>query len=446
MRDILVTLIVAGLIPIILRKPYVGILTWVWLSVMNPHTQGWGFAVNFPFAAIIGALTLVSLFINKVPKTAPNVPVVIVFVAFIIWMNVTTFFAIHPDLVYEQWEKVMKIMLMSYVTFILIRDKKHVQLLIGVIVFSLAYYGVKGGIFTLTSGGQHRVWGPGNSFIAGNNEIALALITTIPLLYYLQVTTKNKLAKYGLVAAMLLCAIAALGSYSRGALLALAAMGGFLWLKSQHKVRLALLFILTIPLMLAYMPEQWTERMDSINTYEEDRSVAGRFNAWGMAYNLTKDRPIVGGGFVVTTRELFTRYASDVGDEPRAAHSIYFQALGEHGYVGLGLYLLLGFLTWRSGDWIIRNTKDLKEYQWASNLASMIQVSLVGFASGGAFLSLLYFDVPYYLMVAMVATRIIVEKALEEKEAALDSPVNSASSSQQLGKPVHLRPITRDTS
>jgi len=446
MRDILVTLIVAGLIPIILRKPYVGILTWVWLSVMNPHTQGWGFAVNFPFAAIIGALTLVSLFINKVPKTAPNVPVVIVFVAFILWMNVTTFFAIHPDLVYEQWEKVMKIMLMSYVTFILIRDKKHVQLLIGVIVFSLAYYGVKGGIFTLTSGGQHRVWGPGNSFIAGNNEIALALITTIPLLYYLQVTTKNKLAKYGLVAAMLLCAIAALGSYSRGALLALAAMGGFLWLKSQHKVRLALLFILSIPLMLAYMPEQWTERMDSINTYEQDRSVAGRFNAWGMAYNLTKDRPIVGGGFVVTTRELFTRYASDVGDEPRAAHSIYFQALGEHGYVGLGLYLLLGFLTWRSGDWIIRNTKDLKEYQWASNLASMIQVSLVGFASGGAFLSLLYFDVPYYLMVAMVATRIIVEKALEEKEAALDSSVKSADSSQQLGKPVHLRPITRDTS
>ncbi len=446
MRDILVTLIVAGLIPIILRKPYVGILTWVWLSVMNPHTQGWGFAVNFPFAAIIGALTLVSLFINKVPKTAPNVPVVIVFVAFILWMNVTTFFAIHPDLVYGQWGKVMKIMLMSYVTFILIRDKKHVQLLIGVIVFSLAYYGVKGGIFTLTGGGQHRVWGPGNSFIAGNNEIALALITTIPLLYYLQVTTKNKLAKYGLVAAMLLCAIASLGSYSRGALLALATMGGFLWLKSKYKVRLALLFILSVPLVLAYMPKEWTERMDSINTYEQDRSVAGRFNAWGMAYNLTKDRPIVGGGFVVTTRELFTRYASDVGDEPRAAHSIYFQALGEHGYVGLGLYLLLGFLTWRSGDWIIRNTKDLKEYQWASNLASMIQVSLVGFASGGAFLSLLYFDVPYYLMVAMVATRIIVEKALEEKEAALDNPVKSANSTQQLGKPVHLQPITRDTS
>ncbi len=445
MRDILVTLIFAGALPFVFKRPYIGVLLWVWFSVMNPHTLGWGFAVEFPFAAITVAVTLVSLIINKVPKTAPNVPVVIVFIAFILWMNVTTLFAIHPDLVTDQWIKVMKIMLMTYVTFILIRDKRQVQLLVGMIIFSLAYYGVKGGIFTLTSGGQHLVWGPGNSFIAGNNEVALALVITIPLLHYLQVIAKNKLAQYGLVVAMLLCAIAALGSYSRGALLALAAMGVFLWLKSKHKVRIALLFVFSIPLMLAYMPEQWTQRMDTIQTYEQDQSAMGRFNAWGMAYNLANERPFVGGGFVVTTRELFTRYAANTGDAPRAAHSIYFQALGEHGYVGLGLYLLLGFLTWRSGVWIIRNTKGLKEYRWASSLASMIQVSLIGFATGGAFLSLLYFDVPYFLMVAMVATRIIVEKALKEK-AALDNPIKTTGSSQQPGNPVNLRPIIRDTS
>jgi hypothetical protein len=97
-----------------------------------------------------------------------------------------------------------------------------------------------------------------------------------------------------------------------------------------------------------------------------------------------------------------------------AAHSIYFQALGEHGFVGLGLYLLLGFLIWRTGSWIIRNTSSREDYRWASGLATMLQVSLVGFSVGGAFLSLLYFDVPYYLMCAMVATRIVVEKGLKE--------------------------------
>ena len=443
MRDILVTLIFIGALPFVFKRPYIGVLLWVWFSVMNPHTLGWGFAVNFPFAAITGAVTLFSLIINKVPKTAPNVPIVIVFIAFVLWMNVTTFFAIHPDLVTDQWIKVMKIMLMTYVTFILIRDKKQVQLFIGVIVFSLAYFGVKGGIFTITGGGEHRVWGPGNSFISGNNEIALALVITIPLLHYLQVITKSKLAQYGLMVAMFLCAIAALGTYSRGALLALAAMGGFLWLKSKHKLQFTLLFLLCIPIMLAYMPEQWTQRMDTINTYEQDQSAMGRLSAWEMAYNLANDRPFVGGGFEVATREIFQRYGD--GDLHRAAHSIYFQALGEHGYVGLGLYLLLGFLTWRSSVWIIQNTKGLKEFEWASSLASMIQVSLIGFASGGAFLSLLYFDVPYYLMVAVVAIRTIVEKALEER-ATLDNPIKSTGSSLHPGKPVNLRPIIKDTS
>jgi hypothetical protein len=40
----------------------------------------------------------------------------------------------------------------------------------------------------------------------------------------------------------------------------------------------------------------------------------------------------------------------------------------------------------------------------------MSQASLIGFAVGGAFLSLLYFDMPYYLMAALIATRIIVEQ------------------------------------
>ena len=69
---------------------------------------------------------------------------------------------------------------------------------------------------------------------------------------------------------------------------------------------------------------------------------------------------------------------------------------------------------------------------------------MIGFATGGAFLSLLYFDVPYYLMVAMVATRVVVEKALEEK-AALDISIKNTDSSRQIGMSVHLRPTTRDS-
>ncbi len=337
----------------------------------------------------------------------------------------------------------MKIMAFTFVTLMLIKTKQQVQLLLVVILFSLCYYGVKGGIFTLATGGEHMVLGPDLSFIAGNTEMALALVMIIPLLHYFQVISKKIWVRHSLTVAMVLCAIASLGSYSRGALLALAAMALFLWLKSKHKFRIALLFIFAIPLMLAFMPERWDERMGIIQTYEQDASVMGRFNAWGMAFNLAKDRPLVGGGFEIAEPETFARYAP-YKDIPRAAHSIYFQALGEHGFVGLGLYLLFGFLTWRSGQWIIRNTRGLDGYQWASSLASMIQVSFVGFAIGGAFLSLLYWDVPYYLMTIMVATRILVEKELVE-QTALAIPVKRTDSLRQLGKLNPSRAITRDS-
>jgi probable O-glycosylation ligase (exosortase A-associated) len=445
MRDILVTLIVFGMLPQIFKKPYVGALMWVWISVMNPHTQGWGFATSFPFAAIIAGVTLVSLLINNVPKNLPLTFVTGIFMAFVLWMNVTTIFAIYPDDVYEQWNKVMKIMLMTFVTLILIRTREHVQLLIWVIVFSLGYYGVKGGIFTIKSGGGDMVWGPTATFISGNNEIALALIMTIPLMHYLQTIAKDARVRHGLTIAMVLCALAALGSYSRGALLAIAAMGCFLWLKSRHRLRIGLLLLIAIPPAIAFMPEKWTQRMDTINTYEEDESVQGRFNAWWMAYNLAKDRPILGGGFEVITPELFQLYAPDPEDL-HAAHSIYFQALGEHGFVGLGLYLLLGLATWRTGSWIVRNTVKRPEYRWAADLATMVQVSLIGFAVGGAFLSLLYFDLPYYLMVAMVVTRVLVEKELKEKTSSTvkegEDPVKPKFGSLN---PSQSQPLTRDS-
>ena len=50
MRDIIVTLMVFGTIPFILRNPWYGVLAWSWLSYQNPHKLAWGFANNMPFA------------------------------------------------------------------------------------------------------------------------------------------------------------------------------------------------------------------------------------------------------------------------------------------------------------------------------------------------------------------------------------------------------------
>jgi probable O-glycosylation ligase (exosortase A-associated) len=415
MRDILVTLIVFGSLPYIFKKPWIGMVMWIWISVMNPHSQGWGFARTYPFAALIAATTVLSMVASKQKFRLPMTPVTITFIVFALWMSVTAIFALHFDQVGEQWNKVYKIFGMTLVVLMLITERKHLEWMIWTVVVSIGYYGVKGGLFTIRSGGNERVWGPAGTFIEGNNEVALAFVMAIPLMLFLRTLTRNKWGRMALVAAMLLCALSALGSYSRGAALAIGAMAFFLWLKSREKAMLGALMVVAIPALLLFMPSKWFDRIDTINTYQEDSSAMGRINAWHMAFNLASDRPLVGGGFQIYDAQTFMRYAPDPYDI-HAAHSIYFQVLGEHGFVGLFLYLLLGILIWRTGSWVVRKTKPHPQLRWAEDMATMTQVSLLGFAVGGAFLSLAYFDVPYYLMCGLVALRLVVERELKALE------------------------------
>ncbi|TFW14748.1 putative O-glycosylation ligase, exosortase A system-associated [Massilia arenosa] len=420
MRDILVFLIVFGSIPYILRNPVVGALMWVWISVMSPHTQGWGFATTFPFAYIIAVCTLASLVFTRQPRNLPTAAPVLALLAFTVWMNVTFPFSLYPEYAFPQYTRVMKIMLMTFVVAMVIKSKEDVRRLVWVLVISLGFYGVKGGIFTLRSGGGQRVWGPGATFIGDNNALALALIMVIPLMYYLQQTSTNKWVRRGLTASILLSALAALGSYSRGGLLAIVAMCGFMWLKSRKKLMVGSVLAAVGPALLLFMPQEWASRMDTIDNYQADASAMGRINAWYMAWNLARDR-IFGGGFEIYEPATFAAYAP-VPNDVHAAHSIYFQVLGEHGFGGLALYLLVGITTWRTAAWIVKNAPKAPGMQWAVEMATMMQTSLMGFAVGGSFLSLTYFDVPYYLMCALVATRVLVQANLPPPAPTMTRP------------------------
>jgi probable O-glycosylation ligase (exosortase A-associated) len=416
MRDIVLATFVLGALPFVLWRPALGVFLWVWVSVMNPHRLTYGFAYDFAFAQLIAIATLLGLVFSRQPKHLPVTPVTAVLFAMALWMSVTTFFALDTSGSLPMWERVMKIQIMIFVTLALLHTKQHVKVLMWVLAGSVAFYGVKGGLFTFRGGGEYRVWGPWGSFIEDNNSLALATVMTIPLLRYLQLQATRPWMRHALLAAMLLCGLSALGSHSRGALLAICAMLAFMWLKSRAKVTTGIMLAVVVCVALSFMPEKWDDRMRSIGNYEQDDSAQGRINAWTMAFNLATDRPL-GGGFQIYTVDVFSRYAPNPTDV-HAAHSIYFQMLGEHGFVGLFLFLLLWLLVWRDASWIDRQARGLEGWQWASDLARMVQVALVGYAVGGAFLNLAYYDVPYNLLVALVVTRTLLGKQLRSADQA----------------------------
>jgi probable O-glycosylation ligase (exosortase A-associated) len=206
------------------------------------------------------------------------------------------------------------------------------------------------------------------------------------------------LLRLGILGAMILTAIAAIGTQSRGALLGMAAMGVMLWLRGRQKLMLALVAGASVFAITHIMPQKWYDRIATITNYGEDRSVIERFEAWRYAFHLAQER-FLGGGF-----ETFY--------DETDAHSIYFEVLGEHGFVGLGLFLALGLMTYLSCWQIRRQAQRRKETMWLADLCRMLQVSLVAYAVAGAFLGMAYFDYFYNLVLLVVMGRVVLAKEL----------------------------------
>src|SRR5574340_123711 len=419
MRDVLVTAMVFGALPFVFKRPWIGVLLWTWISYMNPHRLTWGFAVSFPFAMIVAIVTITAFLFSREKKEMPWTRETVLLLIFICWMLFTTFLAWYPELAWAEWNRAWKIQLFVMLTAILINDRQKLDWLIWVIVASLGFYGIKGGIFTLGSGGGYHVMGPAGSFIGGNNELALALIMTIPLMWYLRSQAQNRWIRNGLAVSTVLTAIAAIGSQSRGALLAILAMGFFLWLKSRHKMATGVLMILVVGVLAVNLPQSWYDRMDTIRNYQEDGSVQGRLNAWHTAFNVASDR-LIGGGFNMFQPPTFSQYAPDPYNV-HDAHSIYFEVLGELGFIGLTLFLLMWLFVWFKAGRVITACRDHPENKWAADLAAMAQVSLVGYAVGGAFLGLAYFDLPYHIMIMIVLAAKFTGVAPKTQQAPLAS-------------------------
>jgi probable O-glycosylation ligase (exosortase A-associated) len=376
---------------------------WLWISTMNPHRLTYGFMNDAPVAQAMALCILIGM-LQTSEKRSPWLGAPMNWFAVLIaWMCITTAAAYYPEPSFDQLTKVLKIDLMIFVTVMLVRTRREMMVFAWIMVLSVAFYGVKGGLFTLASGGGSRVYGPPASYIQENNALAVAVIMTLPLLRFLQMTLEKAWQRHLMTGAMLLCGVAVLGSHSRGALLAISAMLAVLWWRGKNKLGMGMGLLVVGAAALAFMPESWWSRMETIETYQSDTSAMGRINAWTMAFNLAKDN-LLGGGFAIWNKNLFAVYAPNP-DFVVSAHSIYFHMIGEHGFIGLAIYLGFWISTWFSAEWLRKNGPKHPQSEWCGQLGAMVQVALIGFAVGGAFLSLAYFDLPYNLMALTVVAQ-----------------------------------------
>ena len=422
MRDIALFAFVFGMLPFILKHSYIGVLAWSWVSYMNPHRLTWGAAYGFPFAQVVGLALLISLMFNKDPKKLPFNSMMGLWIAFMLWTLLTSATAIFPNdaLTYEV--QVFKIQLVIFISLWIMGTEQRIKLMIWVMFFSVGFFGIKGGVFTIMTGGAGRVWGPGGSFIKDNNHLATALLMVIPLgLYLRKHEVKKKLHKNLMLLCVLLITASVLGSFSRGAFLAIGVVSLYLWWKSSSKLITGVFGALALILLIFSMPASWMDRMASIQNYEEDASAAGRLNSWVYAINLANDR-VTGGGYLSWSDETFARWAPNP-DRVLVAHSIYFSVLADHGWIGLIMFVSLFYMGWYKAGKVAKavRVRGSPEDEWIADLMNMIKVSLLAYGSGGAFLSLAYFDLPWHLLavIILVEQQAIAKGLMDKQQNAL---------------------------
>jgi len=404
------------LLPMVTIRPFVGVLAWSWISFMSPHRLLWGPASALPWALITAVALFAGCFIAREPKKFTWNPTTVLIACFMICITLTSVTAMAPnDMVFGKWSPVMKSFLLMLVTSFLLTSKERIHAMIWIMVLSLAYFGVKGGGFTLIHGGANRVQGPEGTAIGDNNALAAALLVMLPLMNYLRMQSAHLSVRIVLAVSTVLTLFSVVGSYSRGALLGLLAVSVFLWLKSKQKLLAAIMLPVLVASAIMFMPHNWMERMQSIDHYQSDSSAEGRLDIWTTAWTMAVHRPLTGAGFMGPYADEVVRYFRP-GHGPRAVHSIYFEVLGEHGFVTFFVWLGITVSGVIAARRIIRSASGVPELTWAVDLARMSQVAVVGYLVAGAFLSLSYWDFYFTLLVVVAATNQYVRQALSQPE------------------------------
>jgi probable O-glycosylation ligase (exosortase A-associated) len=320
MRDLALVLTLAVLVPLSIPFPLVGLFAWEWLSIMNPHRMTWGFAQQQPFVMIVALVTIVGWLLSRERGSLRPSTFLTLIGVFSLWISLTTLFAPVPEISVPLWDRNIKTMIMIVMVLALITSRTRLHGLVWVIVISLAYYGIKGGGFVLLTGGNYIVFGPKDSMIQDNNSLALALIMVLPLLNYLRLHTENRWIRYGIMGAMFLTFAGAIGSYSRGAIVAMAAILGYLWLKSKAKIITGPILACVVLVGIMAMPAKYMDRLSTFENLLEDESFMGRIDAWEVAWETAKDHPLGAGFDGPRQAVVWNEYLPD--RTARASHSI----------------------------------------------------------------------------------------------------------------------------
>jgi probable O-glycosylation ligase (exosortase A-associated) len=404
-RDLIVLGVVFASLPLIVFRPYFGLLVYGWLAYMRPQDMGWGATRMLPLSQWVAVALVLGLVLSLGRERWLVLKVQTVLMMLLAaWISVTVVTAVLPDVSIDMYGYYWKAIVISILTTGLVNDRRRFRVLLMLIAFSIGFLGAKRGLLGLLHGGARYDDGPGG-FMSDNNSFALVLNMILPLLMAIILTEKSKLLRIGAAVIAVLSTMTILFTFSRGGLLTLAAIVPALIWRSRHRLLVTGLIAAGLAGFLFFTSDAFTkayvERAGTISDYQEDRSAMGRLNAWDTSWRAFLDYPVFGVG--PNNLEVVHRTYSPEPDRFRVSHNAFLQILCECGLPGLLLFvsvIVSGFLA-------LGRVRRATALPWVEVYARMLQISLVAYVVGSMFLNTAYSELLYQLVAMSVSLQVI---------------------------------------
>lgn len=418
MRDSVIMAALLVLLPLAISNTFLAYLVWAWAGLVTLNSYAYGFLRTFPIVMVFALITLFLVAVRKEPGKAKfkltSGTIIYILLSLHAFLCALTAYEGLP----RNWEifsDLVKTLIFCALMPLLVTSRLRIQVMVLMIVMGFSIHGVLDGLKYLVSAGGHNARGVAK--FGDNNYLAMALTMILPLVIYLYRYSERALMRFGLLGIGVLLVLAIVATNSRGGLLALVVVVGWQVLQSRRKVAGLAVSVACVSLVLLTAPASWFDRMNTMKEAENDQSFMVRVAVWKKSTAIALEHPVTGGGFyAVQSDATYVKFRDAQGllgfiatPDPGqfAAHSIYFQVMGDMGFVGFFIYFILFLSLFLNRLRIIRMAREVgPNADWARDLANCLAGSTIAFLVGGALLSAAYLEIPFLIVGLMEVIRL----------------------------------------
>jgi putative inorganic carbon (hco3(-)) transporter len=437
MRDLIFIAYILGLMLLAFKRPFLFTLIYAYLDIVSPQRLSYFLLNSIPLSLIVFGLAFSSFFLiedKKNVRFAPRIAMVIILIAY---CGMTTVGAEEPVAAAEKWSWVWKALLFAAFLPLTLHTRLRIEALALTMVLCASTLIVTGGIKTLAGGGGYGVLViliDNNSGLFEGSTISCIAIAIIPLILWLMqhgtiITPDWKVRLYA-TALIGACLLIPVGTQARTGIICIAVLAILMLRYARYRFlylgAAALLGLAAIP----FLPQSFTQRAETMKNYKADESASTRIQVWAWTWEYVKEHPM-GGGFEVYLQNrirykipvtnpdeiaLDGRTSKEIVDKGRAFHSSYFEMLGEQGFIGLALWLLINI----GGVWRmemlqrIYRKRNREDEKWVAPLATALQNGQIIYLIGSLFVGIAFQPFVFMLVGLQIGLDTYLKRRREE--------------------------------